>query len=87
MDERWLKVVVSDIKTKPPKLSGKILISIPKKVIAKAVSRNRIKRVLRVAVLSMIKPQPGQAYYLKVVREPKIMNVHAAKQALEKALG
>jgi ribonuclease P protein component len=82
----WLTVSVSGQNSVRAKLSGKILISIPKKVVAKAVSRNRIKRVLRVASQTVLKVEAGKSYYLRVVRMPKNVNLHMAKEALGKAI-
>lgn len=82
----WLTVSVSGQNPVRAKLSGKILISIPKKVVAKAVSRNRIKRVLRVASQIVLKADADKSYYLRVVRMPKNVNVRMAKEALEKAI-
>lgn len=86
-EERWLKVDVLKPLPAQSKLAGKILISIPKKVVAKAVSRNRIKRVLRVAALAMPKPGADKIVYLKVVRDPKTVSVESARDFLKKVVG
>ena len=90
--ERWLSLSVSEGKY-PNTIGARrpFFISVPKKVVNKAVHRNRIKRVLREALrhealLQALLP-PGKVHIFRVMRAPEGVDLKMAKQAVHELLG
>ncbi len=82
--EHWLSLTVSDLPssdTPPPKT--RLYISVPKRIVQRAVVRNRLKRVLREAVKR--DPFFGQdrIFRLKVRALPAKINLAGAIKSLE----
>ena len=65
---------------------GIFFISVPKKIVGKAVRRNRIKRVLREALRQETLPSVGQVRVFRVVRAPEVVDLKVAKQAVYELL-
>ena len=85
--ERWLSLTVLDRKN--PENRGKtppFFISVPKKIVRRAVRRNRIKRVLREALRHETLLQDGKTYTFKVVKAPETVDLKVAKQAVHELL-
>jgi ribonuclease P protein component len=80
--ERWLSLTLSERPARPL-----FLISIPKKIVRKAVRRNRIRRVLREALRQEPVSSPGaKTHVFKVLRSPENVSLHVAKQAIHELL-
>lgn len=79
---QWLSLTVSEAKN-PEKNGAKkaFFISVPKKIVARAVRRNRLKRVLREALRGLVLP-PGKAHVFRVMRSPEKVNLQTAQEAL-----
>ena len=75
--ERWLSLTVSKLVS-----SKTVHISIPKRVVKRAVVRNRIRRVLREALRLDPFFQEDKVYLLKVSSLPKAVDLAMAKKAL-----
>lgn len=76
--ERWLSLTVSNLVS-----SKAVHISIPKRIVKRAVVRNRVRRVLREAVKQDPFFREEKVYVLKVLRLPKAVGLHMAKKAIE----
>ena len=85
--ERWLSLTVSEGKN--PDMSatrGLFFISVPKKVVNKAVRRNRIKRVLREALRHEVQLPAGKVHVFRVMRAPEGVDLKMAKQVVHELL-
>ena len=85
--ERWLSLTVSEAKN--PKMSaakGLFFISVPKKIVNRAVRRNRIKRILREALREEPCLSAGKVHLFRVLRQPEVANVAMAKKAVYELL-
>ena len=83
---QWLSLTVSEVKNpKKNKTPRAFFISVPKKVVAKAVRRNRLKRVLREALRRAVLPG-GKVHIFKVMRVPETVNLKTAQEALHELL-
>jgi len=76
--ERWLSLTVSNLVS-----SKAVYISIPKRIVKRAVARNRVRRVLREAVRLDPFFREEKVYILKVLRLPKTVDLPMAKKAIE----
>ena len=76
--ERWLSLTVSNLVT-----SKTVHISIPKRIVKRAVARNRVRRVLREAMKLDPFFREEKVYILKVLRLPKTVDLYMAKKAIE----
>lgn len=63
---------------------SRVYIAVPKRLVKKAVTRNRIKRVLREAVRMNSFFLGGKTYFLKVLRLPEQVDLRSAKEAVLK---
>ena len=82
--EHWLSLKVlesplPDLINRPPK----VYISIPKSTVKLAVTRNRLKRVLREAVKRDCFFENDKVYRLRVNGRPKTMDLKTAQKILE----
>ena len=85
--ERWLSLTVSEAKNPEKTLSRRpFFISVPKKVVAKATRRNRLKRVLREALRQEKGLTDGKTRVFKVLKAPETVDLSMAKQALHALL-
>ena len=83
---QWLSLTVSEPKTqKKSSVSRPFFISVPKKVVAKAVRRNRLRRVLREALRRRVFPA-GRLHVFRVTRAPETVNLQTATEALNELL-
>ena len=85
--ERWLSLSVSEGKY-PNTIAAQrpFFISVPKKVVNKAVQRNRIKRVLREALRHETLLPTGKVHIFRVTRAPEGVDLKMAKQAVHELL-
>ena len=92
--ERWLSLKIlesapSQASSGPPKAGpplaerARVQISIPKRTVKLAVTRNRLKRVLREAVRRDPFFAAGKIYRLQVREMPKKVGLDAARATLE----
>ena len=91
--ERWLSLKVLEspslsarrvAKAKPYSADpARVYISIPKRTVKLAVTRNRVRRVLREAVRLDAFFLDGKVYLLKVLRLPDSVDFQTAKKALK----
>ena len=85
--DQWLSLTVSERKNpKSGDPKGIFFISVPKRIVGKAVRRNRIKRVLREALRQEIFSSMGQVRVFRVVRSPEVVDLKMAKQAVHELL-
>ena len=86
--ERWLTLtVLSSPRSETNPRKAQVQISIPKRTVKLAVTRNRVKRVLREAVRSDPFFGTGKVYRLKVNELPKDLDLAAARRTLEMLQG
>lgn len=82
--ERWLSLtVLSSPRSETNPRKPQVLISVPKRTVKLAVTRNRLKRVLREAVRSDPFFGTGKVYRLKVNGMPKNLDLAQARRTLE----
>jgi ribonuclease P protein component len=76
--ERWLSLTVLKLVS-----SKTIHISIPKRIVKRAVARNRVRRVLREALRQDPFFQGEKVYILKVLHLPESVDLETAKKSIE----
>ena len=82
--ERWLSLkVLESAWSQASSGKARVLISIPKRTVKLAVTRNRLKRVLREAVRRDPFFAAGKIYRLQVREMPKKVDLDAARATLE----
>ena len=78
--ERWLSLTVLE---PTPFKTPRVHISVPKRTVKLAVTRNRLKRVLREAVRQDPFFGTDRVYRLKVNELPEKVDLEAARKVLE----
>ena len=82
--ERWLSLTVSQpVSSEAGLRKARVLISVPKRTVKLAVTRNRLKRILREAIRRDPFFMDDKIYLLKVRRLPQTMDLHAVRRTLE----
>ena len=81
--ERWLSLTVRKVALPTKNLpKSRVYISVPKRLVKKAVARNRIKRVFREVVRLDSYFLGEKVYFLKVLSLPEKVNFFSAKEAV-----
>ena len=85
VDSSWLSLKISDPSNPSLGIKSGIFISVPKKIVALATERNRLKRLIREAARggagkSILK---NRGYYFRVVKNPGKLALRDAKKEFE----